>query len=89
MERFVEKSFSPTEYVKTHNLGQVTSQDEIRIVVKQVLKEYKKAVADYLKGEEKAYHYLLGQIMKLMKGKAEPELTNQILKKEIHSLKER
>ncbi len=86
MEKLVEDVFSPKEYVSKHGLHQVTSENEIREVAVKVIKENMKAVEDYLKGEEKSFHYLLGQVMKHTKGKAEPKLTNQILKEEIEKL---
>ena len=42
-----------------------------------------KSVIDYKNGKKKAMGYLVGQVMKAMKGKADPALVNQMLKEEL------
>jgi aspartyl-tRNA(Asn)/glutamyl-tRNA(Gln) amidotransferase subunit B len=41
-------------------------------------------VEDYRKGKDKAIGFLVGQVMKLSKGKANPELVNRLLKEKMH-----
>jgi aspartyl-tRNA(Asn)/glutamyl-tRNA(Gln) amidotransferase subunit B len=50
--------------------------------VDKVLSENKKAVEDALV-DEKAVHFLIGQLMKETKGKADPQIVNRILRKKI------
>ncbi|MAE13851.1 Asp-tRNA(Asn)/Glu-tRNA(Gln) amidotransferase GatCAB subunit B [Candidatus Woesearchaeota archaeon] len=83
MEQLMEKPFSPKEHIKKHNLEQVTNEKEIETLCKETIKEHPQAVKDYHAGEQKSLHYLLGQIMKKTRGKAEPTKTTKILKKEL------
>ncbi len=81
MEKLVEKQFSPAAYVKKKGLLQVTSASEIEKISKQVIKENKKAVDDFKKGNEKSLHFLVGQVMKATKGKADPNVVNKVMRK--------
>jgi aspartyl-tRNA(Asn)/glutamyl-tRNA(Gln) amidotransferase subunit B len=45
-----------------------------------VLLKNKDKVAQYKSGKEKLFGYFVGEVMKLSKGKANPQLVNQILK---------
>ena len=87
MEKLMENKFSPKEYVEKESLMQVSSESEIRELCRRVIKEQEKAVKDYLAGEEKSFHYLVGQVMKLTKGKADPILTDKIMKEELKTAK--
>ncbi len=57
--------------------------DEIEIegYVDQVLNENAQSVADFKAGKERAFGFLVGQVMKLSKGKASPQVVNDLLKK--------
>lgn len=83
MEKLIEKSFSPKEYVRKQGLMQITGEEEIGKICRQVVKDHPKAVEDYNKGEKKALQYLVGQVMKLTKGKAKPEVVNQALQEQL------
>jgi len=43
-------------------------------------------VSDFKKGKGKALGYLVGEVMKKTKGKANPELVNKLLKEKLSSL---
>jgi aspartyl-tRNA(Asn)/glutamyl-tRNA(Gln) amidotransferase subunit B len=83
MEKLMEETFSPKEYVKKHNLIQVSAEDEIKEICKKVISENKKAVDDFKAGEKKAAQFLVGQVMKATRGKAEPQLTNKLMEEEL------
>jgi len=70
---------SPREIVEKEALMRLASPQEIEGVVNQVFAENPQAVQDALV-EEKAIHYLVGQVMKATGGKADPQLTNQIVR---------
>ena len=44
-------------------------------------------VKQYKSGKEKLFGYFVGEVMKLSKGKANPQLVNQILKKKYYAIK--
>ena len=83
----VLKGVSPQEIIEKRGLLQITDEAEIRKVVEEVIKEEAKSVEQYLKGKEKAMGYLMGQIMRKTKGKANPSLASKILKEELGKVK--
>lgn len=58
---------------------------EIELIVDQVLKENQSSIDDYKAGKDKAFNYLVGQVMKLSKGKAAPEIVKELIDKKISS----
>ena len=52
---------------------------EIEIIVDKVIKENAQSIADFLAGKEKAFAFLVGQVMKLCRGKASPQIVNKLL----------
>lgn len=62
----------------------VRDQKEIEDLVDKVISENAQSVADYQAGRDKAFAFLVGQVMKLTKGKASPQVVNDLLKKKIH-----
>ena len=60
------------------------NEKEIEILIEKILKENKKAIADYLAGEESALNFLIGQIMKESKGRADIKIIRKIITKKIN-----
>ncbi len=56
----------------------------IETFVNKVLSENQASVVDFKAGRDKAFAYLVGQVMKLSKGKASPQIVNQLLKDKIN-----
>ncbi len=46
------------------------------------------AVADYLTGKDTAIRFLVGQVMRLTRGQANPEMVAQVLKEKLEAMKE-
>ena len=63
----------------------VNDQGEIEKLVDQVLAENPQSILDYKAGREKAFAFLVGQIMKMTKGKASPQIVNDLLKSKINN----
>ena len=59
------------------------SPEELEITIKETLDSNQQSVEDYKNGRDRAFGFLVGQIMKKTQGKADPQLTNQILKTEL------
>ncbi len=57
----------------------LTDEDEIQRHVQKVLTEHPQSIADFLAGRDKAFAFLVGQVMKLSKGKASPQRVNTLL----------
>jgi aspartyl-tRNA(Asn)/glutamyl-tRNA(Gln) amidotransferase subunit B len=70
---------SPEELVKKRGLTQVTDEEEISSIIDNVLKDNPEARDDFKKGKTKAFGFLVGQVMRLTKGKANPKIVNELL----------
>lgn len=75
----------PEQIVQEKGLVQITDEGTIAAVVDEVLASNAKVVEDYLKGKDRAFGFLVGQVMKATRGKANPELVNRLLREKIHS----
>ncbi|MEI7884334.1 MAG: Asp-tRNA(Asn)/Glu-tRNA(Gln) amidotransferase subunit GatB [Clostridia bacterium] len=73
--------------VQEKGLLQVSDQSAVLEVVDEAIDANPKIVADYLAGKDKAIGALIGQIMQLSKGKANPQLANELLMKRLQELK--
>ena len=82
LEMFNNKS-DPQSIIDKKGLKQVTNTGEIEAVVDEVLEENKKMVDQYLSGKDKLLGFFVGQSMKKSKGKANPKILNDILKKKL------
>ena len=67
-------------YVKEHGLEQVNDDGLVRDIAAKVLEANPQSVADYKGGKEKTFGFLVGQVMRELKGKANPQSVNAILK---------
>ncbi len=73
----------PENIVREKGWIQILDQDEIEKAIQIVMEENKKQVEDYLKGKEKIFGFLVGEVMKKTKGKANPKLVNELLRKKL------
>ena len=53
-------------------------------IIDEVSTKNQDKVAQYKSGKEKLFGYFVGEVMKASKGKANPQLVNEILKKKLH-----
>jgi aspartyl-tRNA(Asn)/glutamyl-tRNA(Gln) amidotransferase subunit B len=74
---------SPEQVVDELGLRQVSDDVAIRESVRAVLRDNPKALADYQAGNPKTFGFLVGQVMKATKGKANPQVANRILREEL------
>ena len=70
-------------YIKENNLLMVVDSEGLVKCVLEVLANNQQSVSDYKAGKDKAFLYLVGQVMRQMKGKADPMTVNSVLKEEI------
>ena len=71
----------PSHIVETKELKQVSDEESLSRVVKQVINDNPQPVKDYQAGKEKALQFLVGQVMAVSKGQANPEIVREILTK--------
>lgn len=73
----------PLVIVKERGLEQVSDAGELEKICEQVLEEHAKIVEDFKNGKDKAFAALVGKVMALTKGKGNPQMVAEILKKRI------
>ena len=79
----IMKGKDPKVVVEEKGMKQVSDPSAILALVTQVLDANPQAIEDFKNGKSRAVGALVGQIMKLSKGQANPKLTNQILNEEL------
>lgn len=77
---------NPDDIVKAQGLVQISDTAELSKLVDEVVGNNPKAVEDFKAGKKKAVGALVGQIMKVTKGKANPRVINELLNKKLQSL---
>jgi len=70
------------EKIKAGN-AQISNKDELIMIIKEVLNSNPKPVEEYKAGKKTAIGFLVGQLMKATKGRANPKLANKLLKDEL------
>ncbi|MDO8730104.1 MAG: Asp-tRNA(Asn)/Glu-tRNA(Gln) amidotransferase subunit GatB [Candidatus Omnitrophota bacterium] len=71
---------SPKAVVDAKGLSQVTDKEAIKVAAREVIQEQPKAVADFKQGKQTTLMFLVGQLMRKMKGAASPALSQEVLK---------
>jgi aspartyl-tRNA(Asn)/glutamyl-tRNA(Gln) amidotransferase subunit B len=61
--------------------GQIADAGELEKIVRDILAKHPGPVAEYKSGKEGPFNFLIGQVMKATRGKANPQLVNELLKK--------
>jgi len=82
-EAMFESGKKPEEIVQEKGLVQISDETAIVAIVEAVLLANPQSVADYKAGKEKAIGFLVGQVMKQSKGRANPDLVNKLLKERL------
>ncbi len=73
-------------YVKEHGLEQVSDAGLVGSVVDKVLAANPKSIQDFKAGKEKAFGFLVGQVMRELKGQASPQVVHQALRERLEQL---
>ncbi|MDK1020557.1 MAG: Asp-tRNA(Asn)/Glu-tRNA(Gln) amidotransferase subunit GatB [Candidatus Hydrogenedentes bacterium] len=73
----------PKALVEEKGLVQISDAGELEAMIREVMESHPGPVADFRSGKHKAKGFLVGQVMKLTKGKGNPQLVNKILDEEL------
>ena len=71
------------DLVKEKGLVQITDESAIGKVIDEILVESPTQVEQYKSGKDKLFGFFVGQVMKVTKGQANPELVNKLLKQKL------
>ena len=81
LEKMLETGDAPGAIVEREGLRQTSDSGAIEQAIATVLAENQDKLADYRGGKDKLFGFFVGQTMKAMGGKANPQLVNELLKK--------
>lgn len=79
LEECFESGDDPDKIVAINGYTQINDSSVVQKAVNDVIDQNSKAVSDYWDGKEGAAKFLMGQVMKLTRGQANPDLANQLI----------
>lgn len=83
MEKLPKNSKMPSTIAEEMGLLGVVEEDVVVGAVKQAIAENPEAVSDYHEGKKNAMNFLIGQVMRLTRGKADPGETHKLIEAEL------
>lgn len=83
LREMFETGKAPGDIVKEKGLIQISDQGELEKIVIETLDSNPQSIEDFKSGKDRAIGFLVGQIMKATKGKANPQLVNKLLMEKI------
>ena len=81
----IENGTDPKKYVEDKGMVQLSDLSVLEPMVKKVVDANPQSVEDFKNGKDRAIGFLVGQIMKETRGKANPKVVNELLNKELQS----
>ena len=75
-EKIYAENIDPTAYVKANGLEMMSDDGELDKLIAEIVAANPKSVADYKGGKKAAVGFLVGQVMKATKGKADAGKVN-------------
>ncbi len=78
----LDKGGAPCEIIERRRLTKIDI-DEVRDAINQAISENPKAVEDFRRGKVEALHFLVGQVMKKTRGRADPNIANQLIAEQL------
>ncbi|MBM3308855.1 MAG: Asp-tRNA(Asn)/Glu-tRNA(Gln) amidotransferase subunit GatB [Candidatus Altiarchaeales archaeon] len=83
LERIIDSGESPKALVEKEKLGTVSEAGQLAEIVEFTIKENQQAVVDYKAGKPEALNYLMGSVMKKMKGRADYNVVMKLMKEKL------
>ncbi len=78
--KVVEEDIEPLSYMEQHGLMSLSDEGVLQAAIDDVLAENPAIVEEYRSGKDKVFGFLVGQVMKKTKGKADPGTVNELLR---------
>jgi len=75
-----------SQIIEEKGMRQISDHQSIEQMADEVIRENPKAVKDWQKGKTQAAKFLVGQLMRKTKGKANPQIANQVIERKLKSL---
>ena len=83
LSEMIKTGNDPHNIIDEHDLKQVSDKGELENIIKEVISNNKKPMQDYKAGKQSAIQFLVGQVMAKSRGKANPKIAEELLKKEL------
>lgn len=83
-EVMCENGTEPEKIVEERGLVQISDESAIKEVVDRIISANPQSIADYKAGKDRALGFLVGQCMKEMKGKGNPQILNKLILEELN-----
>jgi aspartyl-tRNA(Asn)/glutamyl-tRNA(Gln) amidotransferase subunit B len=81
LEEMFKTGADPSHIIEERGLVLISDRTKIEKIAREVISENQRAVFDFKRGKETALQFLIGQVMKKTQGKANPQLTREVLLK--------
>ncbi|MFT5777859.1 MAG: aspartyl-tRNA(Asn)/glutamyl-tRNA(Gln) amidotransferase subunit B [Crocinitomicaceae bacterium] len=81
-----DQSKTPLQIAESLNLIQDSNEDSILTFIETVIKQHPEEIKRYVNGEKQLIGFLMGQLMKASKGKADPKAANQLMRQTLDKL---
>ena len=83
MRQMFERGADPSQVMAEGDLEQVHDSDALGVACDEVIASNPQVVADFQAGKERVLMFLVGKVMKVMKGKANPEMVTDLLREKL------
>jgi len=83
LKEMIDTGKSAAQIIQDKNLIQISDTDSLNSTVSAILKGNTKSIEDYKQGKTNALMFLVGEVMKKSKGKANPKVVGEILKRRL------
>jgi len=80
---FMKHGTAPSEIVGAKGLSQISDEGALTGIIADAIGKNPKSVSDFKTGKKNALMFLVGQVMRASKGKANPNLVKELLEKEL------
>lgn len=81
LRKFVPKSFSPKKEAESSK--KITNEKQLIRIIKDIIKNNKKTVTDYKRGNKQSFNFLMGEVMKATNKQADFQIVRKILENEL------
>jgi aspartyl-tRNA(Asn)/glutamyl-tRNA(Gln) amidotransferase subunit B len=81
LEEMFRSGDNPSDIINRLGLWQLSEAGDLEDIARHIIEENPKAVEDYRKGKAASLQFLIGQVMKDSRGKANPKIIQEVIKK--------
>ena len=87
-EKMFETGDSPRDIAQAEGLSQISDADAVLAAVQQAISDNPGPVQEYLGGKQQVMGFIIGQVMKATRGKANPRVASQLVRESLEAMRE-